>query len=378
MYLLLQMSSCYSHRVEVQSMTPAEKARTHLRQLIAEREYPGIQYAVLDDDGVRFEYNGGWRDVAAHSPVTATTSFMSASMTKTVTALAVLQLVDRRLVELDEPLSNYSADHPYGNELTVRQLISHTAGVPNPMPLDWFHTPEKHERYDEGAELGRRLAKNPKLKSTPGSEYRYSNLDYWLLHKVIENAAGMPYEDYVRQNILEPLEIPETDLEFTIADSERRAVGYIKRWSFMRAMIGLMAPDFVKGESTGSWASFAPLYMNGPAYGGLLGNARGWAAFLADQLAEDSKVMSPAVRELYYATQRTADGEEIAMTLGWHKGSLGGHDYYYKAGGGPGYSCNIRVYPDLNLASVWMSNRMEVSESPIQELSDAIDSYFLN
>ncbi len=358
-------------------MTSTKQARAHLQQRIADLEYPGIQYVVLDEHGTLFEFNGGWQDTVTKVPVTAETSFMSASMTKTVTALAVLQLVDRGLVSLDEPLSTYFEDHPYGGDLTVRQLVAHTAGVPNPMPLDWFHPVDGHEEYDESAELQRRSNKNPKLKSSPGAEYRYSNLGYWLLYKVVENAAKMPYEEYVRRNILEPLEIPEADLGYEIGLPERRAVGYIKRWSFMRAMLGMMAPSFVMGESEGAWTSFETVYMNGPAYGGLFGNARGWSAFLADQLADDSKVMSPGVRKLFYETQRTSDGEEIAMTLGWHKGTLEGRDYYYKAGGGPGYSCNIRVYPDKGLASVWLSNRMEASESPIQALSNTIDSYFV-
>ena len=78
-------------------------------------------------------------------------------------------------------------------DITVRQLVVHTAGVPNPMPLDWFHLVAKHYQYDENAELARRLKKSPELKSTPGTKYGYSNLGYWLLSKVIESAAGMPY-----------------------------------------------------------------------------------------------------------------------------------------------------------------------------------------
>jgi CubicO group peptidase (beta-lactamase class C family) len=371
------MAGCSSYRIEDRNMTSKEKAKTHLDQLIADGDYLGIQYVVLNEHGVVFEHSGGRRDVAAQSPVTAHTSFMSASMTKTITALAVLQLVDQGQVALDAPLSAYFEDHPYEDELTVRQLIAHTAGIPNPMPLDWFHTPDEHEAYDERGDLRRRLATSPKLKSSPGAEYRYSNLGYWLLGQVVEQASGMPYTVYVRRNIIEPLGIPETDLGFRMASPDRRASGYIKRWSFMRAMLGLMAPPFVMGSSEGAWTSFAPLYMNGPAYGGLYGNARGWAAFLADQLAEDSVVMTPGVKTLFYEIQRTSGGKEIPMTLGWHVGELDGQRYFYKAGGGPGYSCNIRIYPGTGMASVWLSNRMEASESPIQELSDAIDLYFV-
>jgi D-alanyl-D-alanine carboxypeptidase len=375
--LFLAIMSCSDNKIKDSSMTANERARTHLQQLLADGEFPGIQYTIIDRRGVVFEFNGGSRDISTNTPVAAETTFMSASSTKVITALAVLQLVDRGLVSLDAPLNRYFRDHTYGNDLTVRQLIVHTAGVPNPLPLDWFHLADQHDQYDENVELGLQIKKNPKLKSSPGATYNYSNLGYWLLYKVIESAAQMPYDDYVRQSILEPLNITSNDLGFTIPSPGNHAVGYIKRFSIMRALMWAMAPGFVMGKSEGAWTGFATLHMNGPSYGGLFGTARGWQAFLMDQLQEKSRVMSPAVKRLFYETQRTAKGAPISMTLGWHTGDLEGHGYFYKAGGGPGYSCNIRTYPKSGMASVWHSNLMQMSESPIQKLSDAIDSHFL-
>ncbi|MCP4604780.1 MAG: beta-lactamase family protein [Proteobacteria bacterium] len=358
-------------------MTAGDRARAHLEKLIGTGELPGIQYAVLSKQGVVFEFNGGNRDVAGGLKVNADTTFLSSSSTKVITALAVLQLVDRGLVSLDDPLNRYFKGHPYGNAVTVRQLIIHTAGVPNPLPLDWFHPVAEHNAYDERAELARRLEKNPKLNSTPGTKYNYSNLGYWLLSKVIEHAAKMPYCDYVRQQILEPLGIPPGDLGCTIRDSKNHAAGYIRRFSVMRGLLWVMGPDFVMGKTEGAWKRFATLYMNGPSYGGLIGNARGWSEFLMDQIRDDSKVMSAGVKRLFYENQHTAAGDEIGMTLGWHTGVVNGHTYYSKPGGGPGYSSNIRTYPEKGLASVWLGNRMEASETPIHKLSDAIDAYFM-
>ncbi len=376
--ILLTMTNCSNIKMEDPDMTPGDKARAHLLQLIADREYPGIQYMVLDKKGVVFEFNDGRRNVASDMKVTANTTFLSSSSTKVITALAVLQLVDRGLVSLDAPLGKYFQNHAYGDGLTVRQLVIHTAGVPNPMPIDWLHLVENHDGYDENAELGRKLKKHPKLKSTPGIKYKYSNLGYWLLSKVIENAAKMPYCDYVRQNILEPLNIPPGDLGFTIPVLKHHAKGYIRRFSIMGGLMWLMAPNYVLGKTEGKWTSFETLYMNGPAYGGLIGNARGWSMFLRDQLKDNSRMMSPKVKRLFYKIQHTTDGDKIGMTLGWHIGVIDGNEYYFKSGGGPGYSSNIRVYPQKGLASVWLSNRMATSESPIQKLSNAIDSYFFD
>ena len=160
--IILKVISCSNFKMENPYMTPKEKAGAHLQQLLSKLEFPGIQYLIMNNQGVVFEFNGGWQDTASRTPVTAETTFMSASATKVITALAVLHLVDQGQVSLNEPLSKYFQAHPYGNDLTVRQLITHTAGVPNPMPLDWFHMPEKHDEYNESDELDHRLKKNPK------------------------------------------------------------------------------------------------------------------------------------------------------------------------------------------------------------------------
>jgi CubicO group peptidase (beta-lactamase class C family) len=375
--ILLSAIGCSNTTVEYKDLTQRDKAHAHLKQRIADQEFPGVQYMVLDKQGVIFEFNGGQREVASNAPVTAETTFMSSSSTKVMTALAVLQLVDRGLVSLDEPLSSYFKDHSYGDALTVHQLVIHTAGVPNPLPLDWFHPAAQHDEYDENAELEQRLKTSPRLESTPGTVYEYSNLGYWLLSKVIETAAKTPCCDYVRQNILEPLDIGPKDLGYTVSVPKNHAAGYIKRFSVMRGLLWFMAPSFLFSKNEGAWTRFQTLYMNGPAYGGLIGTARGWSRFLMDQLEENSKVMSPNIRRLFYEIQHTTDGNPIGMTLGWHTGVLGGHGYYYKAGGGPGYSSNIRIYPKKGMASVWLNNKTGVTESPIQELSDAIDSYFV-
>ena len=64
----------------------------------------------------------------------------------------------------------------------------------------------------------------------------------------------------------------------------------------------------------------------------------------------------------------------MPTTLGWHRGKLADETYYSKPGGGPGFSSNIRIYRDRGLATVWLSNRMRVSESDIQEFSDTLDA----
>ena len=151
---------------------------TYLDGMIESGKIPGIQYLVMNEDKILFEYNGGWQDIKNEVPVTASTTFMLNSSTKPITAAAILQLTEEGKIHLDSSVSSYYALHPYGEEITVCHLLSHTAGIPQPAPINWFHLAEDHENFDENRALAGVL-KNSKLKSAPGEKYRYSNISYW-------------------------------------------------------------------------------------------------------------------------------------------------------------------------------------------------------
>jgi hypothetical protein len=107
-------------------------------------------------------------------------------MSKTITAAAVLQLVEIGRIGLDDPVDRHLGSLPYSSRVTVRQLISHTSGIPNPIPLRWVHSADLHETFDEDTALAAVLRKYPRLSFAPGSKYAYSNIGYWLLGRVVE------------------------------------------------------------------------------------------------------------------------------------------------------------------------------------------------
>ena len=106
---------------------------------------------------------------------------MTYSMSKTFTAAAVLQVIDSQHLSLDEPINRFLDFCPYGSEVTIRKLLAHTAGIPNPIPLAWIHSPAAHKTYDEHAALVKVLRRHNRLAFAPGTTYAYSNIGYWLL-----------------------------------------------------------------------------------------------------------------------------------------------------------------------------------------------------
>lgn len=322
---------------------------------LIERRVPGLQYRAVGPGGPLLEYEGGWADLARRTPMTRATTLMAYSMSKTITAAAVLQLVAAGTVGLDDPVDRY-VPTPYGRDITVRMLLAHLSGIPNPIPLRWVHPASQHARFDERRALGAEMAAHPRLAFAPGTRFRYSNLGYWLLGEVVAVAAHQQFEAYVVEHVLGPLGVAAQDLGYTIPAGTPHANGYLEKYSFMNLFKGTLIDRQYFGSYEGRWLRIEPHYLNGPAFGGLVGTAGGFATFLGDQLQPQSTVLPATARALFYEQQRTTAGRPVAMTLGWHVGTHRGSRFFFKEGGGGGFHCEMRLYPDAQVGTVLMTN----------------------
>jgi len=353
--LCLALSACGSI-VNEPSTSRADRARAYLDALFASANTPGMQYVVLDSAHTLFEYDGGLADIGGQRQMDSATTMMAYSMSKTITAAAVLQLVEAQRVDLDHPIAQYLDSLPYPPTITVRQLLTHTSGIPNPIPLRWVHPAARHATFDDSAALTSRLHAHPQLSSDPGTQYAYSNIGYWLLGRLVERVSGESFPAYVNTHMLQPLGVTPQELGYAIPDPDHHATGYLAKYSFLNLVKGFLIDRELVGEYAGRWLSIRSHYVNGAAFGGLVGTARGFGKFLQDQLASHSRLFNDSTRSLFYAHQHTGTATPIAMTLGWHIGRLRGADYYYKEGGGGGFHCLMRVYPAHGIATVVMSN----------------------
>lgn len=324
---------------------------------------PGIQYLVVDTHRIIFEFAGGWADIQNQKPMSLNTSLMAYSMTKTFTALAMLQLAEQGKLNLDDPIRSYLSNCPYSENITIRQLISHTSGIPNPIPLKWVHLAETHESFNERAALAKVLQNNTKLSFNPGSKYAYSNIGYWLLGEIIEEITKQTYITYVSDYILNPLSPQQREIGFVITDLTNHAKGYLGKYSMMNLLKGLITDGDLWGRYEGKWLQVRNHYVNGPAFGGLVGSVQSFARFLQDQLRESSVLLNPEFKELLYMEQKNNFGEALGMTLGWHIGNLQGVKYFFKEGGGGGFHSEMRIYPTKQFASVIMVNSTEFNSN---------------
>ena len=353
-------------------LATAEQARAYLDHAV-QSQTPGLQYVVVDSSGIRFEYAGGWADIARGLNMDSSVTLMAYSMSKTITAVAVLQLVQAGKIDLDAPLERYVPQQPYGSGVTVRRLLAHTAGLPNPIPLRWVHPAAAHAEFDEPAALAAILDRYPETASAPGARFRYSNIGYWLLGPVVESASGQPFAEYVRGHVLAPLATP-SQLGFAVPDPAHHAAGYLERRSWLNLLKGFLIDEALIGPREGDWIRIESHYVNGPAFGGVVGTARGFAAFLQDQLRAHSRLLDDATRALLYEQQATAAGVPVPMTLGWHVGTLDGVKVFFKEGGGGGFHAMMRVYPERGIATVVIAN---ATSFKVRACLDTLDRVFL-
>jgi D-alanyl-D-alanine carboxypeptidase len=331
-------------------------------------ESPGLAYIVTGAGGAIFEHAGGLADISGRVPMSVSTTQSAFSMTKTLTAVAVLQLAERGSLRLDDEARAY-VGHPYNPGITVRHLLTHTAGIPNPIPLRWVHAADRHAGFDERAALALVLARSGAPKSKPGQRYHYSNIGYWLLGQVIESASQTGYAAYMRERVFEPLGLGPGDIDYTIASPRDHAKGYLAAWSLLNILKGFLMEHEAWGSYEGRWLRIRDVYPNGPAFGGAIGSAAAFGAILRDLLKAEPVLLSKGTRALLYDRARDNSGRALGMTLGWHVGELDGRPYFFKEGGGAGFHCEMRTYPDKGLGSVIMVNRTSFgSNSVLSEL----------
>lgn len=142
---------------------------------------------------------------------TPKTKFRIGSLTKGFTAVAILQLEEKRLLSIDDKLKKYIPDYPRGDEITIKNLLTQTSGIPNHTEFDDFNKERRVYEYSILETI--EVFKNKALKFNPGEKFDYSNSNYILLGLVIEKVSKLSYSEYIEQNIFKPLEMNNSGFE---------------------------------------------------------------------------------------------------------------------------------------------------------------------
>lgn len=351
-----------------------ERLARALADELARGALVGAQYAATTREGLTLGRTVGLADAASTRPLRASDALLSFSITKALTAIAVMQLSERGLLDLDEPVLAL-VPHPYDRAITARQLLAHTAGVPSPMPLDWFAS--EGTPFDRQALLRAALAKSPKSAAAPGTRVLYTNLGYWLLEAVVEAASGLDFAHYLATQVLGRVGLGARDATFELPAAELRARGHARRFHPATWALRALTPRALWSEPHGVWTRTADVLPHGRAYGGLFTNARALTRVLADLVRERPRLISAASRDELFTDVTLPSGKPSHQALGWVSGSVRGHAWVGKQGGGLGFHGAVRVYPALGLATTFLANTTELTAGPIDARADRLDAALL-
>jgi len=169
-------------------------------------------------DGTTLARSYGLASIPLHVANTSHTRFKIASVTKLFTAVLILQLVEQRRLDLDQPIKTYLPDYANeaGSRVTIQQLLNHTSGLPS-----FDAVTDQASALRDGIPVyqlphtsDQLLAqiRNGKLISVPGEKFNYNNADYVVLGKIISHLYGQPYEQVLQERILDPLHMIDSGL----------------------------------------------------------------------------------------------------------------------------------------------------------------------
>lgn len=324
-----------------------------------QNHWPGMVYGIVVDGKLVHTANSGYTDINAKLPADATSGFRIASMTKSLTAMAILKLRDGGKLKLDDPAYLYIPEmkglHYLTKDatpVTIKNLLTHSAGYPEDNP--WGD----RQLAVSDDELLALYKKGVSFSNNPGLGYEYSNLGFATLGYIIKKVSGKTYEAYINDNILKPLGMTHTYWEYDKVPKDKLAHGY--RWL------------------DGQWVE-QPLLHDGAygAMGGLITSIEDFTKYIAVHMdawpprddAETSPIKRSSIREMQYpwdvnyltANAKTTTGRPCptvsayAYGLRWAK-DCDNRVYIGHTGGLPGFGSQWNILPDYGVGVVCFAN----------------------
>jgi CubicO group peptidase (beta-lactamase class C family) len=286
---------------------------------------------VARDGRILFQKSYGMANHEWGIPNSEKTKFHVASVTKTFTAAAILQLERAGKLKLDDPLSKYIPDFLNGDRITIEQMLTHTSGLP-----DFYSLPEYPLRKYQRVTLPDLVAwvKTKPLDFFPGSKSSYSNTGYAFLAFIIEQVSGKPYEQFLAEEILKLAGMKETGAFRDDVIIPNRATGY--------------QPSF---EGHG--------LRNAPAYDKTILTGSGSLYSTTADLYEWCRVVEG---------NKFFNVHEASRAYGWGaRETKTKHKYIEQSGRDPGFSSHIALFPDDRLIVIVLGN---LEDAAVNTLAD--------
>ncbi|SDE90397.1 CubicO group peptidase, beta-lactamase class C family [Pricia antarctica] len=344
------------------------KADTVLNNLINEKRVPGFSITVLKEGKTLLQKGYGYADLERKIPVDAAkTIFRIASVSKPIAATALACMVFDGSIDLDISFYEYVPYYPKKKwDFTIRQLASHTAGIRGYKGVEYG----LNRPYTIKESIA--IFKDDDLIFEPGRGYFYNSFDWVLVSLAMQEASGIPFEEYVRQKVLHPLELENTFAE--CHPNSTRGFGEAPRDEESTAFFsGQNRQDQTKFYSKNRLGFRTAIPVNNfykLAGGGYLSTSADIAKL--GQAYLDGTILPEDIRS-QFLTSQTVKGKPIYYGLGWQvSADTKGRPYYGHVGSGVGGYSNFFVYPEERMVFAILVN---CTDPKVQgELDDVVDA----
>ncbi len=286
-------------------------------------------------------------------PNTPQTKFRLASVTKQFTAAAILKLQEQNLLDLNNSLSTYLPDYPHGEQITIHQLLNHTAGIPNYTSFDDYQTKKRI-----ATKLDDLIAcfSDRRLEFTPGDRFSYSNSGYLVLTKIIETVSNQSYADYLQQYIFDPLGMTDSGYDRHETILQNRASGYVS-----------MGEEYKNAQ---------PIDMSLPSGAGALYSTvedlYKWDCSLNTDI-----VLNKLSRDAMFSPQIKViedENEQVHYGYGWLLDTIHDRRRISHNGGIEGFSSHFSRFPNEQITIVLLSNLVT---SPVEKIGRDLTAIIL-
>jgi CubicO group peptidase (beta-lactamase class C family) len=311
---------------------------------------PGLSIAITNGPDIVYTKSFGFSNVQSKEKLTPLSTYHVASVSKTFTATAVMQLAEKGKIDIDKPIITYLPyfklkDMRY-KAITIKQMLNHTSGM-----LDISNAED--EKYydwdkaiaDEGAlEHYTRSLADSAMQSGPGLEYHYSNIAYDVLGDLIAKVSGMPFEKYVKDNILSPLEMNESSFYYPEIKKDLRTYPHTGNPPVLRAVYPynrMHAPSSTLNSNVLELSHWAIANLYNGKY--------------KDRQIISSATFSKMVSPTIHIPDFNAD-----MGLSWFILPYKGYKTYLHDGGDIGYRSMLALVPEKKIGVVLLSNTDQV------------------
>lgn len=324
---------------------------------------PGAAVLLIRDGQIELSKGYGLADPETGRAVTPDTIFTIASISKTVTATALMMLYEQGKFDLEDDIDQYlpfEVRNPNFPDvpITFRMLLSHTSSIKDSDVYNEYYTLEQTPVLpDSPIALGDYLkdyassdgklynAKKNFLKNAPGTKYEYSNTGFGLIGYLVEQISGMSFSEYCRQSVFEPLEMKHTAWYFKDVNTDLMAVPYGYN-------------NLLRRPKRYGFYSY-PTYPDGALKTSVKEYARFLSIFINEGKTLDGKVFlnSETVREMLTLQKFPGMSEKESVGLAWH---FDGNDYNH-SGGDPGIGTLTYFNPGTNQGAILFSNGGDAS-----------------